>query len=87
VVNSAGKKRKRRSGWKILKDMWDGLWIWGNIPEESRKGLDIDQFGRTEVDGTRRSLRIANKDQNLIKAREESASHNVLLIKERGEAE
>ena len=67
--------------------MWDGLWIWGNILEESHKGLDIDQFGRTEVDGMRRSLRIANKDQNLIKAREESISHNALLIKERGEAE
>ena len=71
--------------------MWDGLWFWGNIPEESRKELDIEQFGHKEVDGTRRSQRIAHsvgrKHQNLIKGRGEPASQNVLLIKERGENE
>ena len=59
-------KRKRRSGWQILKDMWDNLWIWGH---DSRERLTIDQFGHTEVDGTRRSQRIASlsRTQGLIK--------------------
>jgi hypothetical protein len=44
--------------------MWDSLWMWGNVSEESRKQLTIDQFGHTNVDGTRRSQRLAARSGN-----------------------
>ena len=65
VVHSpTSAKRKRRTGWKILTDMWDSLWMWGNVSEESRKQLTIDQFGHTNVDGNRRSQRLAARSGN-----------------------
>jgi len=50
-------------------DMWKGLSMWGKISEEKREALALDQFGRTVVDGTRRSQRIASSSakRNLLK--------------------
>jgi hypothetical protein len=69
VINPTEQKSKRRSSWQILIDMWDGMWLWGSMSDESRRKLSIEQFGYTKVDGARRSQRIASKvaQRNLIK--------------------
>jgi hypothetical protein len=58
-------KRKRRTSWEIIKEMWQTLWWWGNASDGSATRMSIDEYGHTNVDGTRRSQRIANR-QNLI---------------------